>query len=149
MKELRPVVEVDFLESYADAWNARDIDRIMQAMSPDCVFETAGGNADCGVRSVGQNAVRDRFVTVWSAMPTAEWIAEAHFVRGCRCCSEWVFRGEDHKGREVRFSGCDFFTFSDGKIRVKHTVLESDPNLGSVKNKIFPMVGEDDAAGRD
>jgi len=94
---LPPVVEADFLEAYADAWNARYIDRIMRAIAPDCVFEAAGGKADYGVRSVGQNAVRDRFVAVWNAMPTAEWIAEAHFVRGCRGRSEWAFRGPGPK----------------------------------------------------
>lgn len=59
MRESSPRVNVAFLEAYAAAWNARDIDRIMGAMTPDCVFETAGGNADYGVRSVSHNAVRD------------------------------------------------------------------------------------------
>lgn len=34
-------VQIDFLKAYADAWNARDIERIMQAMTSDCAFEAA------------------------------------------------------------------------------------------------------------
>ena len=119
-------VQVDFLKAYADAWNARDIDRIMQAMTSDCVFEAAGGKADYGVRSVGYDAVRARIVEVWDALPDAEWLADGHFVKGNRGCSEWVFRGADRDGVAIRFTGCDFFTFRGGKIQTKSTFLKKN-----------------------
>lgn len=116
-------VDAAFLAAYADAWSTRDIDRIMQAMTPDCVFEASGGKAGYGARSVGHDAVRARIETVWTELPDAEWRAEGHFVKGDRGCSEWVLRGTAPDGSAIRFAGCDLFTFRNGKIRTMRTLL--------------------------
>lgn len=117
-------IGIDFLKAYADAWNAHDIDRIMQAMSSDCVFEAAGGKAVYGARSEGYDAVRDRFVEVWNEIPDAEWSADRHFVKDDRGCSEWVFRGASSDGTAIEVAGCDLFTFRGGKIQTKSTFLK-------------------------
>lgn len=70
MSDVR-IVDVEFLEAYAEAWNAHDVDRIMQSMTDDCVFEAAGGKAVYGARSEGRDAVRARFVAVWDEIPDA------------------------------------------------------------------------------
>jgi len=41
------------LENYSDAWNAHDIDKIMDYMTDDCIFETGGGSEKYETRFVG------------------------------------------------------------------------------------------------
>ena len=31
------------LEDYSNAWNEHDIDKVMEFMTEDCIFETGGG----------------------------------------------------------------------------------------------------------
>ena len=42
------------LEDYSDAWNAHDIDKIMEYMTDDCIFETGGGSEKYGTRFILQ-----------------------------------------------------------------------------------------------
>ncbi len=47
------------LEDYSKAWNEHDIDKIMEFMTKDCVFETGGGTEKFGTRYEGYEAVRE------------------------------------------------------------------------------------------
>lgn len=93
-------------------------------MTPDCVFEGAGGNADYDVRSVGFNAIRERFVDVWNKLSNVDSVTVQRYVRGSRGCSEWMFRGVDSCGHKFQCFGGDLFTFRDCKIRTKMTHLK-------------------------
>lgn len=121
--ESRPTVA--FLEAYADAWNAHDIDRIMAAMTEDCVFETGGGKDPWGTRHEGADSVRARFCEVWETLPDVRFDDARHFVSGDRGCSEWVFRGTRADGTPVEMAGCDLFTFRGGKIWIKSSYLKN------------------------
>ena len=41
---------VDFLERFAEGWNAHDVDGLMTFMAEDCAFETTAGPEVCGKR---------------------------------------------------------------------------------------------------
>ena len=108
------------LETFADAWNAHDIDKLMQHMDNGCVFISSSG-----ARSEGHAAVRDAFSSVFEAFPDAQWLEDVHFTSGERGVSEWVFRGTDAEdGTLVEERGCDIFTFRAGRILVKDTYLK-------------------------
>ena len=120
-------VTVEDLEDYADAWNAHDIDRIMAWMTGDCVFETGGGEAHYGTRYQGFEAVRERFIEVWTELPDTRFDNASHFVSGDRGCSQWTFRATRSDGTRVEVDGCDLFHFRDGRIRVKNSFIKIRP----------------------
>jgi len=115
---------VALLESYGDAWNNHDADRIMAAMTEDCVFLTGGGAAPWGTRHEGAAEVRARFEEVWRDIPDVRFDDARHFVSGDRGCSEWMLRGTRPDGTAVEIAGCDLFTFRGTKIRIKDSYLK-------------------------
>jgi steroid delta-isomerase-like uncharacterized protein len=122
-------VTPEVLQAFADAWNRHDVDALMSFMTDECVFEASGGPAACGVRYVGREAVRAGYTEVWSTFPDARWGNARHFVAGDRGVSEWTFTGTRMDGSRVEVSGCDLFTFRDGKIAAKNSYRKNRPPL--------------------
>ncbi|WP_242927796.1 nuclear transport factor 2 family protein [Pontibacter vulgaris] len=110
-----------FLQSFADAFNAHDIKAIMAHMTDDCVFEASAGPDIDGEKFTGQQQVRQSFEDVFTTFPDAHWGNPKHFVLGDRGFSEWVFTGTKTDGTKVEVTGCDLFTFRDGKIAIKNS----------------------------
>ena len=48
-------VTLEFLQTFADAWNRHDLDALMECMADDCVYETSSGDDVCGTRYVGRD----------------------------------------------------------------------------------------------
>ncbi len=117
-------MNVSDLEQYSDAWNAHDIDTIMSFMSEDCVFETGGGSEKYGTRFTGYEAVRQRFIEVWTDIPDVTFVDALHFVQGNHGCSEWTFIGNHIDGSKIEMDGCDIFSFRDGKITSKRSYVK-------------------------
>jgi ketosteroid isomerase-like protein len=113
------------LQDYSDAWNAHDIDRIMSFHTPDCVFETGGGRERYGTRYVGHEAVRERFIEVWTDLPDVRFENVSHFVSGDRGCSQWTFLATRPGGIAIEVDGCDLFVFRGGKIQLKNSFLKN------------------------
>ena len=118
-------MDVDNLKAYSDAWNDHDIDRIMDFHTNDCIFETGGGSEKYGTRFAGSEVVRERFIEVWTQFPDVRFENGAHFVSGDRGCSEWTFVATRPDGSLMEVNGCDLFTFHNGKIRVKNSLLKN------------------------
>ena len=115
----------DQLQSYSDAWNDHDIDKVMSYMTEDCIFETGGGTERYGTRYQGFDVVKERFVEVWTDLPDVQFEALVHFVQGDHGCSEWTFRGTRTDGTKVEIDGCDLFTFENGKIKSKRSYIKN------------------------
>lgn len=118
-------LSVSELEDFVEAWNNHDIDTIMAYMSDDCVFETGGGTASHGTRYQGAEAVRARFIQVWTDIPDSHFGEARHFVSGNRGLSEWIYTGTKADGSKIILHGCDIFTFQEGKITVKNTYMKN------------------------
>ena len=114
-------VTTEFLDAFAAAWNRHDVDALMTFMTDDCVFESSAGPDVCGTRYAGREAVRRGFATAWEAFPDAQWRGARHFICGTRGVSEWTFTGTRPDGARVEVTGCDVFTFQDGKIALKNS----------------------------
>ena len=110
-----------FLQSFADAFNAHDLDEIMSHMTDDCVFEASAGPDADGEKFTGQAQVRKAFEDVFTMYPDARWNDPKHFISDDRGFSEWTFTGTRKDGTKVEVTGCDLFTFEDGKIAVKNS----------------------------
>ena len=111
----------DFLQSFADAFNAHDIKAIMSHMTDDCVFEASAGPDADGQKFVGQEEVKKAFEDVFATFPDAHWASPKHVVSGDRGFTEWIFSGTKKDGTKVEVAGCDLFTFSNGKIAIKNS----------------------------
>jgi steroid delta-isomerase-like uncharacterized protein len=128
------VINPEFLQDFADAWNRHDADALMLFMTDDCVFDASAGTEQCGTRYVGREAVRAGYAEVWSAFPDAHWGEAHHFVHGDRGVSEWTFTGTKRDGSRVEVNGCDLFTFREGKIAVKNSYRKNRPPLPAQKD---------------
>jgi len=114
-------VNKDFLQSFVDAFNAHDIKAIMSHMTDDCVFEASAGPDFDGEKFTGQEEVKKAFEDVFTTFPDANWGNPQHFISGDRGFSEWIFTGTKSDGTKVEVTGCDLFTFRDGKIAIKNS----------------------------
>jgi ketosteroid isomerase-like protein len=110
-----------FLQTFADAFNAHDSKAIMAHMTDDCVFEASSGPDANGEKFMGREQVKKAFEAVFATFPDARWSNARHFISGDRGLSEWVFTGTRSDGTKVEVTGCDVFTFKDGKIAVKNS----------------------------
>ena len=54
-----------YLQSFADAFNAHDLDAIMRHMTDDCVFQASAGPDADGQKFTGEKAVRKAFADVF------------------------------------------------------------------------------------
>ena len=114
-------ISESFLQSFAASFNAFDLDAITSHMTDDCVFEASAGPDADGEKFTGQKEVRNAFENVFTTFPDAQWRNARHFISGNRGYSEWVFTGIKTDGTRVEVTGCDLFTFRDGKIAVKNS----------------------------
>ena len=118
------------LVAFADAWNKHDVDALMSFMTPDGVFEASGGNTVNGERYEGAQAVRAAYAAIFTTYPDARWNNARHFVAGDRGVSEWTFTGTMKDGKRVEVTGCDLFTFKNGKIALKNSYRKNRPPIG-------------------
>ena len=121
MAQTNKNITEEFLQSFADAFNAHDINRIMVHMTDDCVFEASAGPDVNGEKFSGQEQVRKAFQNVFATFPDARWNNSRHFISADRGFSEWIFTGTKTDGTRVEVSGCDLFTFKEGKIATKNS----------------------------
>ena len=113
------------LQEYSDAWNEHDIDKIMKMMTEDCVFEPGGGPERYGVRFEGAEAVRERFIEVWTDIPDVKFENAVHFSQDNYGCSEWTIVGTTKSGSKIEVDGCDVFTLEGGKIKSKRSYVKN------------------------
>jgi ketosteroid isomerase-like protein len=121
MAQSNTEVTVDFLRSFADAFNAHDVAAIMSHMTDECIFEASAGPDFDGEKFTGQEQVKKAFENVFKTFPDAHWGNSRHFILGDRGFSEWIFTGTKSDGTKVEVTGCDLFTFKDGKIAIKNS----------------------------
>jgi ketosteroid isomerase-like protein len=112
-------VSVETLKAIADAFNAHDLDAILQFFTDDCSLDMPRGPEPCGQRFIGKGAVRDALATRFKGLPDVHYGDDRHWVSGHRGVSEWLLTGTAPDGRQVRVRGCDLWEFRDGKVTRK------------------------------
>ena len=117
--EDKPTIAI--LDAFVNAFNKHDVDEILSYMTDDCVFEASAGPDVNGQKFAGKEAVRKAFEDVFRNFPDAKWSNPHHFISGDRAVSEWIFTGTKSDGSKVEITGCDIFTFRDGKIAIKNS----------------------------
>ena len=100
------------VERFGRAFDAKDVDAVMAAMTPDCVFEDTG--PPDGGRHVGEAAVRAAWEKLFATSPDATFTTEEIFAAGDRVVARWRY---DYGDGHVR--GVDVFTVRDGLVAEK------------------------------
>ena len=97
---------------FNEAFDAKDVDAVMAAMTPDCVFEDT--SPPDGGRHVGVDAVRAAWTALFDASPEGAFRSEEVIDAGDRIVVRWRYGwGDGH----VR--GVDVFTVRDGLVAEK------------------------------
>jgi len=120
---------IAILDSFANAFNAHDADKIISYMTDDCIFEASAGSDVNGEKFVGKDAVKKAFEDVFKNYPDAKWNNPHHFIAGDRAVSEWIFTGTKPDGSKMEVNGCDLFTFRDGRIAIKNSYRKNRPPI--------------------
>jgi ketosteroid isomerase-like protein len=103
--------------AFQEAFDARDVDAIMAAMTPDCVFEDT--TPPDGVRHEGADAVRAAWTALFTGSPDAAFTAEEVIDAGDRVVVLWRYSwGAGH----VR--GVDVFTVRDSRVATKRSYVK-------------------------
>jgi ketosteroid isomerase-like protein len=100
------------VERFQKAFDARDVDAVMAAMTPDCVFEDT--TPPDGVRHVGTESVRAAWTALFATSPDAAFRTEEVIDAGDRVVVRWRY---DWGSGHVR--GVDVFTVRDNLVAEK------------------------------
>lgn len=97
---------------FQKAFDAQDVDAVMAAMTPDCVFEDTA--PPDGGRHCGADAVRAAWTALFGASPDGVFSTEEVIDAGDRVVVRWRYAwGDGH----VR--GVDVFRVQDGLVAEK------------------------------
>jgi ketosteroid isomerase-like protein len=106
------------VERFNAAFNRHDLEAVMAAMTPDCVFENTYPPPD-GTRSSGAAEVRETFGEFFRSSPAAHFEFEEIFAAGDRAVARWRYTWREADGRPGSIRGVDLFSVRDGKIAEK------------------------------
>ena len=106
------------LTELCDAFNAHDLDRIMALFADECMLEMPRGNKPWGSRFEGKRRVREALATRFNNLPDVHYAKCEHFVDSTANTgiSKWSLTGTSRDGKRVEVWGCDFYSFSNGKV---------------------------------
>ena len=106
------------LDELCNAFNAHDLDRIMELFADDCVLEMPRGDRPWGARFEGKDAVRKGLATRFEGLPDVHYGNAEHLVdeRAGVGMSRWTLTGTPKDRDRVEVCGCDFYTFRDGLV---------------------------------
>jgi uncharacterized protein (TIGR03086 family) len=84
---------------FSAAFDRRDVDAVMAAMTDDCVFESTAPPS--GVRHEGREAVRAAWTEFFRSSPDAHFSTEEQLVCGDRVVTRWCYTWADGHVRGV------------------------------------------------
>ena len=106
----------ELLKQIGEAFNSRDVDRIMSFFAEDCTFLMARGPEADGRRVHGKDAVRKVLADRFKVISDMQWNKLDSFVTGTRAVSVWVVTGKGKDGETLNYRGCDIYEFRGDKI---------------------------------
>jgi len=107
---------VEVAKAIFDAFNAHNLDAIMEFFAEDCSLDMPRGPDQWGQRFVGKAAVREGLATRFKGLPDVHYSEDRHWGSGNMVVSEWLLTGTRAGGEHVRVRGCDHYEFRDGKV---------------------------------
>ena len=112
----RESLSVDTLKAITAAFNAHDLDAIMEFFADDCFLDMPRGPEPWGKRHTGKAAVREGLAKRFKGLPNVHYGDDRHWVSSDRGVSEWLPTGTTVDGVRIRVRGCDLWEFRSGKV---------------------------------
>lgn len=109
-------ISVETVKAILAAFNAHDLDAIMEFFSDDCSLDMPRGPDPWGQRFVGKAEVRAGLATRFKGLPDVRYSDDRHWISGNMVVSEWLLTGTRSDGVQVKVRGCDHYEFRDGKV---------------------------------
>lgn len=113
---------LETVNKFNEAFNNHDVDRIMDLMTDDCVFENTRPAPD-GERFEGQIAIRKVWEEMFNRSPKARFVTEEIFAFGDRCIVRWIYYWIK-EGKEGHVRGVDIIRVRNGKIAEKFSYVK-------------------------
>jgi ketosteroid isomerase-like protein len=106
------------LMALCEAFNAHDLDRIMEFFADDCTLDMPRGTQPWGSRAAGKAEVRKALAGRFAGLPDVHYGDEEHFLDEAAHTgmSKWLLTGTTVDGKRTEVRGSDFYTFRDGKV---------------------------------
>jgi ketosteroid isomerase-like protein len=114
-------VTAELLKAISEAFNSRDVERILSHFAEDAVFFMASGSEPVGRTVAGKTAIRRVLADRFKLVPDMHWAIEHEYVCGNRAVSVWRVTGHGADGLTLDCQGCDLYEFRGGKVRRKDT----------------------------
>jgi ketosteroid isomerase-like protein len=108
------------IERYNEAWNAHDVDAIVELHAPGMVFE----NHTAGERVEGDD-VRGHIAGIFENWPDLAFRGRRLYATDGLVVSEWTASATDRDGRRLEWDGVDIFPFRAGLILRKDVYSSS------------------------
>jgi steroid delta-isomerase-like uncharacterized protein len=117
----------EFIDRYNAAWNAHDVDEILELHTDDSVFE----NHTTGDLNVGKEAIGSAIRGIFAVFPDLEFETRRRYVRDDLVVQEWTARGThlgkmtrsgvevEPTGKRVEYRGMDVIPIEDGLVARK------------------------------
>jgi steroid delta-isomerase-like uncharacterized protein len=117
----------DFIDRYNAAWNAHDVEAIVEMHTEDSVFE----NHTTGDVNEGREAIERSIRGIFTVFPDLSFETRRRYVRDDLVVQEWTARGThlgkmsraglivEPTGRSVEYRGMDVIPIQDGLVARK------------------------------
>jgi len=109
------------MKAINEAFNSRDMDRIMEFFAEDATFMMARGPEPEGRRVRGRAAIRKVLADRFTVIGDMRWDHVDAFIAGTRAVSVWMVTGTGTDGEKLNYRGCDIYEFRGDKILNKDT----------------------------
>ena len=109
-------ISIQTLKEFLAAFNAHDLDAIMEFFADDCELSMPRGRDPWGTRYVGKPAVREGLATRFAGIPDVHYGEDSHWVAGNHGVSTWLLTGTARTDDPIRVRGVDLLEFRHGKV---------------------------------
>lgn len=107
------------MKGFLEAFNAHDLDAIMDYFAEECVFYMPRGAKPRGDRYVGKDEVRAGLAKRFEGIPDVHYGDDRHWIGDNFGISEWTLTGTHVSGQRLEVRGVDLLEFDQGKITRK------------------------------
>lgn len=114
----------NLLSDLVRAWNAQDIDGVIECFAADGSYCAAYGPEPLGACFHGHAAIRAALEAGFRDYPDGRTVVNSVVIVGQRALAEWYFEFTDSHGKRTRVHGCDAYELGGGRIRIKNSYVK-------------------------
>ena len=109
------------VDAVGNAFNANDIDAVMQYFAPNAIFDHAVGADEHGVRFEGADVIRTVFSSLFEKVENVHWETLGCGIVENKAYCEYRRTAKHKDGSSEEYLSVDILTFKDGLIVHKDT----------------------------